>query len=83
MFRSNGGAEEAVSGTGIYEGMDWSSWNKVRGNRDCERVQVVKSGCIESGALVSLTQSSVSVEIRGLLTDFLTLSQTWLWKSYL
>ena len=29
MFRSNGGVKEAVSGTGIYEGTDWSSWNKV------------------------------------------------------
>ena len=38
MFRSNGDVKEAVSGTGIYEGTDQSSWNKVRGNGDCKRV---------------------------------------------
>ena len=47
MLRSIGGVEEAVSGTGVYEGTDWSSWNKIGGNRDCKGVQVVKSGCIE------------------------------------
>ena len=47
MLRSNGGVEEAVSGTGVYEGTDQSSQNKIRGNRDCKGVQVVKSRCIE------------------------------------
>ena len=32
VFRSDGGVEEAMSGTGVYEGMDQSIWNKIRGN---------------------------------------------------
>ena len=48
MFRSNGGVEEAVRGTRIYEGMDQSSQNKVGSYRDFKRVWIVKSGCIES-----------------------------------
>ena len=48
MFRSNRSVQEAVSGTGVYEGMDWRIQNKVRGNRDYKGVQIVKSGCIES-----------------------------------
>ena len=48
MFRSDGGVEEAMSGARVYEGMDWSIWNKVRGNGDCKGVWVVKSRCIES-----------------------------------
>ena len=47
MFRSDRGVEEAVSGTRVYEGMDQSIWNKIRGNGDCKGVQVIKSGCIE------------------------------------
>ena len=48
MFRSDGGVKEAVSGTRVYEGTDRSIWSKVRGNRDCKGVWVVKSRCIES-----------------------------------
>ena len=48
MFRSDGGVEEAMSGTRVYEGTDWSIWNKVGGNGDCKGVQIVKSGCVES-----------------------------------
>ena len=47
MLRSNGDVKEAVSGTGVYEGTDWSSQNKIRGNGDCKGVWVVKSRCIE------------------------------------
>ena len=36
-----------MSGTGVYEGADWSIWNKVRANVDCKGVWIVKSGCIE------------------------------------
>ena len=45
------------------------------------RADALSHGSI--GALVSLMQSSVSAELRGLLMDFLTPSQTWLWRSYL
>ena len=45
-----------------------------------ERADALSCGSI--GALVSLTQSSVSAELRGLLMDFLTLSQTWLQRFY-
>ena len=48
MLRSNRGVEEAVSGTGVYEGMDRSIQNKVGGNGDCKGVWVVKSRSIES-----------------------------------
>ena len=48
MFRSDGGVEEAMSGTRVYEGTDWSIQNKVGGNGDCKGVQIVKSGCVES-----------------------------------
>ena len=48
VFRSDGGVEEAMSGTGVYEGTDWSIWNKVGGNGDRKGVWIVKSGCIES-----------------------------------
>ena len=48
MFRSDRGVKEAMSGTRVYEGMDWSIRNKVRGNRDCKGVWVVKSRCVES-----------------------------------
>ena len=37
-----------MSGTGVYEGVDRSIWNMVRGNGDCKGVQIVKSGCVES-----------------------------------
>ena len=48
MFRSDRGVKEAMSGTRVYEGVDWSIQNKVRGNRDHKGVWIVKSGCIES-----------------------------------
>ena len=48
MFRSDGGVKEAMSGTGVYEGMNLSICNKVRGNGDCKGVCIVKSRCIES-----------------------------------
>ena len=48
MFRSDRGVEEAVSGTRVYEGMDQSIWNKIRGNGDCKGVWIVKSRCVES-----------------------------------
>ena len=38
ILRSNGGVEEAVSGTRVYEGTDQSSWNKIGGNGDCKGV---------------------------------------------
>ena len=44
----NSGVKEAMSGTRVYEGMDQSIWNKVRGNRDHKGVRIVKSGCVES-----------------------------------
>ena len=47
VFRSDGGVKEAMSGTGVYEGIDWSIWNKVGGNGDCKGVWIVKSGCVE------------------------------------
>ena len=47
MFRSDGGVEEAVSGTGVYEGVDQSIQNKVIGNGDCKGVWIIKSRCIE------------------------------------
>ena len=34
MFRSDGGVEEAMSGTRVYEDTDQSIQNKVRGNGD-------------------------------------------------
>ena len=37
-----------MSGTGVYEGVDWSISNMVGGNRDCKGVWIVKSGCVES-----------------------------------
>ena len=48
VFRSDGGVEETMSGTRVYEGMDRSIWNEVRGNGDCKGVWIVKSGCVES-----------------------------------
>ena len=36
-----------MSGTGVYEGTDWSIWNKVGGNRDRKGVWIVKSGWVE------------------------------------
>ena len=48
MFRSDRGVKEAVSGTGVYEGMDQSIWNKIGGNGDCKGVHIVKSRCVES-----------------------------------
>ena len=48
VFRSDRGVEEAMSGTGVYEGMDQSIQNKVRGNGDHKGVWIVKSGCVES-----------------------------------
>ena len=37
-----------MSGTGVYEGVDWSIQNKVRGHGDCKGVRIVKSGWVES-----------------------------------
>ena len=48
MFRSDGGVEEATSGTRVYEGTDRSIWNKVRGNRGHKGVWIVKSRWVES-----------------------------------
>ena len=48
MFRSDRGIDEAMSGTGVYEGTDQSIQSKVRGNGDCKGVRIVKSGCVES-----------------------------------
>ena len=48
VFRSDGGVEETMSGTGVYEGADRSIWNKVGGNREHKGVWIVKSRCVES-----------------------------------
>ena len=48
MLRGNGSVKEAVSGTGVDEGADWSGQKEIRGNGDCKGVWVVKSRFIES-----------------------------------
>ena len=47
MFSSDGHVKGAMSGTRVYEGMDWSIQNKVGGNGDCKGVWIVKSRCVE------------------------------------
>ena len=73
-------------GTRVNEGADRGSQKEIRGNRDHKGVWVVKSRCIElwlcrctSEFNTVLSQCEDKRTAHGF---FLTLSQTWLWRSY-